>query len=314
MRYSTWLSARDAREVRSAETVLEQQVDDLADFGAREDLGQGHGQGKGQSPARRTMPPHGEATQALDDHAVDAQDGERANMWMVMLCGMRLPSTTSLPSHATKPKASTPSKASKVVRRSRDSAAAIKQEQRGDAREGAQAAVDEFNPGVGSVEGGVVVFEVRLPLATGTLHVEVAGHKRGLGHPQRVVFDEHAALVVLGPGGPRHLRGFGGGHEQPKALGPVRTPHAASRHAHHAAGQDHEEGQPKRGARQAEAALHSWVHGRFTVVGHRHAVHGIHAVADGRHFGHQRFRIHHLGIVFDDGHIQFAVFFEIDGG
>ena len=32
--------------------LLEQQVDDLADLGAREDLGQGHGKGKGQAPAR----------------------------------------------------------------------------------------------------------------------------------------------------------------------------------------------------------------------------------------------------------------------
>ena len=39
------------REVRSAKTLLEQQVDDLADLGAGEDLGQGHGQGKGQVPS-----------------------------------------------------------------------------------------------------------------------------------------------------------------------------------------------------------------------------------------------------------------------
>ena len=46
------------------------------------------------------------------------------SMWMVMLWGMRLPSTTSLPSHATKPRASTPSNARRVVRKSRDKAAA----------------------------------------------------------------------------------------------------------------------------------------------------------------------------------------------
>ena len=99
------------------------------------------------------------------------------------------------------------------------------QKQRGDAREGAEAAVDEFNPGVGGVEGGVVVFEVRLPLTPGAFHVEVAGHEGRLGNPQGVVVDEHAVLVVMRTRRPRHLRGFGGGHKQPKALGPVWTTH-----------------------------------------------------------------------------------------
>ena len=80
-----------------------------------------------------------------------------------------------------------------------------KQEKRGDASEGAEASVDEFNPGVGGVEGGVIVFEVRLPLTAGALRDKIAGHEGRLGHPQRVVLDEHAAFVVHGPGGPRHL-------------------------------------------------------------------------------------------------------------
>ena len=242
--------SKGRRKVRAVQTVLEQHIDDLADLGAGEDLGQGHGQGKSQSPARRTMPPHMKSSEALDDHAVDAQDGESAQhvdgdaVWDEVAVDNELaePRHKSQGEHTKKGE----ERGAQVPRQR----CCHQKEQGGQTSQSAQAAVDEFNPRVGSVERGVVVFEVGLPLTAGALHVKVARHKCVLGHPQGVVLQQHAALVVLRTRRPCDLRRLRGRHEKSKALGPVWAAHAASRHAHHAAGQDHEEGQPKRRPRQ----------------------------------------------------------------
>ena len=89
---------------------------------------------------------------------------------------------------------------------------------------------------------GVIVARVVLPESSGSVSVEGSAREVvNRGNPQRVPFENHAALAVFGIGLPADLGFFCGRNGEAEALRPIGASHAASGHADNASGEDDQE-------------------------------------------------------------------------
>ena len=169
------------------------------------------------------------------------------SMCRVIDPGIRLPSTTLLPSHATNPRARRAPAAGTSGRHwpCSDCPAWQRQghqNQGGETGKCTQQPVDELHPCVEGVEGGVVVSCIVRPKSCGAIGLKGCSRKVVCGRgPQGVLLQDHSARGIVFVGLPAHLCLRSRRNGESKALGPVGATHSRAGHAHNASGQYHQE-------------------------------------------------------------------------